>query len=154
VNRTGKFSLTVPRDWIIDTDLSDSPSTLAVLSSKDKTRVAFVMQEEYPGSLESYKEVAMLNARRTLSDFEELSESNTTIDGKAAMLVFYRGVVSKSKDLPLEFLSAIVASGNSYTKITAWCFEPLFHDMQPDFEKIVTSYHSSSRISPAESHQP
>jgi hypothetical protein len=154
VNRTGEFSLTLPRDWIIDTDPSHSPSTLAVLSSKDKTRVTFVMQEEYPGSLESYKEVTMLNARRTLGDFEELSESNATIDGKTALLVFYRGVVSKSKDLPFEFLSAIVASGNSYTKITAWCLEPLFHDMQPDFEKIVMSYHSSSRIGPAESRQP
>jgi|SRR5215472_630628 len=154
VNRTAEFSLTFPRDWTMDADLHRSRSTLAVLSSKDRTRFAFVMREEYPGSLESYKEVAMLSARQTLSDFEELSESNTTIDGKAAKVVFYRGVLSKSNDLPLEFLSGIVASGNSYTKITVWCPEPLFHDMQPDFEKIVMSYHSSSQVSATETRQP
>src|SRR6516165_5860011 len=69
-----------------------------------------------------------------------------TIDGKAALLVFYRGALSKSNNLPVEFLSAIITSGNSYTKITAWCVEPLFHDMQPAFEKIVNSYRASGRL--------
>jgi hypothetical protein len=146
VNRSGKFSLTLPPEWIINTDLRHSPSTLAALSSKDKMRFAIVVQEEYPGSLESYKELCMLNARQTLTNFEELSESTTTIDGKSALLVFYRGALSKSNNLPVEFLSAIVTSGNTYTKITAWCVEPLFHDMQPAFEKIVNSYRSSGRL--------
>ena len=146
VNRTGKFSLTLPPEWIINADLRHAPSTLAGLSSKDKMRFAVVIQEEYPGSLESYKELCMLNARQTLTNFEELSQSTTTIDGKAALLVFYRGALSKSNNLPVEFLSAIITSGNSYTKITAWCVEPLFHDMQPAFEKIVNSYRASGRL--------
>ena len=144
VNRTGNFSLTLPPEWIINGDLRHSAATLAGLSSKDKMRFALVVQEEYPGSLESYKELSMLNARQTLSNFEELSESKTTIDGKTAVLVFYRGVLAKSNNLPVEFLSAIITSGNSYTKIIAWCVEPLFHDMQPAFEKIMNSYRSSS----------
>ena len=146
VNRTGKFSLTLPPEWIINADLRHAPSTLAGLSSKDKMRFAVVIQEEYPGSLESYKELCMLNARQMLTNFEELSESTTTIDGKAALLVFYRGALSKSNNLPVEFLSAIITSGNSYTKITAWCVEPLFHDMQPAFEKIVNAYRASGRL--------
>jgi len=144
VNRTGKFSLSMPAEWTINAELRRAPSTLAGLSSKDKTRFAMVVQEEYPGSLQSYKELTILNARRTLGSFEELSESSTTIDGKTAMLLFYRGAVSKASNLPVEFVSAIINSGNSYTKITAWCVEPLFHDMQPAFEKIVNSYHSSA----------
>jgi hypothetical protein len=88
----------------------------------------------------------MLNARQMLTNFEELSESTTTIDGKTALLVFYRGALSKSNNLPVEFLSAIITSGNSYTKITAWCVEPLFHDMQPVFEQIVNSYRASGRL--------
>jgi hypothetical protein len=34
------------------------------------------------GSLESYREVTMLNARRNLTNFEELAHSQATIDGK------------------------------------------------------------------------
>jgi len=143
INRTGKFSLTLPPEWAIDPNLRNVPSTLAALSSKDKMRYAMVVQEEYPGSMESYREVTMLSARRTLSNFEELAHSESTIDGKPALLVFYRGTVQKSNNLPVEFLSALIQSGNTYTKVTVWCIEPLFHDMQPAFEKIVASYRSA-----------
>jgi hypothetical protein len=124
-------------------------STLAGLSSKDRMRFALVIQEEYPGSMDSYREVTMLSARRTLSNFEELAHSNVTIDGKPALLVFYRGALQKSNNLPVEFLSAVIQSGTTYTKITVWCIEPLFHDMQPAFEKIVTSYRTSGHITAA-----
>ena len=150
VNRTNNFSLTLPPGWIIDKNLLGLPSALAGLTSKDKTRLAVVTQEEYPGSLESYKELTVLQMQRILEDFENLSESNTVIDGKPAVLVFYRGVVPKSNDLPLEFLTAIINSGNGFTKVTAWCVEPLFHDMQPAFENIVNSYHSLSRVTTAD----
>jgi hypothetical protein len=145
VNRTGKFSLTLPPEWIINADLRRGPTTLAGLSSKDKTRFAIVTLEEYPGSLESYKELVILNARRTLGNFEELAESKTTIDGKAALVIFYRGVL-KTNNLPVEFVTAIVPSGTSFTKIAAWSVEPLFHDMQPAFEKIVNSYRSTAPV--------
>ena len=144
LNRTGKFSLTLPPEWVIDPNLRTAPSTFAGLSSKDRMRFAMVVQEEYPGSLDSYREVNVLSARRSLSNFEELSRSESTIDGKPAILVFYRGVLQKANNLPVEFLSAYIQSGNTYTKISVWCIEPLFHDMQPTFEKIVASYHSSA----------
>jgi hypothetical protein len=91
VNRTGKFSLTLPPEWIINADLRQRPVTLAGLSSSDKTRFAIVEQKEYPGSLASYKELTMAAARITLSNFEELSQSSATIDGKRAILALYRG---------------------------------------------------------------
>jgi hypothetical protein len=149
LNRTAKFSLTLPAEWAIDPNLRNSATTLAGFSSKDKMRFAMVVQEEYPGSMDSYRELTMLGARRTLSNFEELAHSNATIDGKPAILVFYRGALQKSNNLPVEFLSAFLQSGNTYTKITVWCIEPLFHDMQPAFEKIVTSYHTSGHITAA-----
>ena len=145
INRTGKFSLTVPTDWVINPDLRRAPETLAALSSQDKMRFVMVIQEEYPGSLQSYKEISMLAVRRNLGSFEELSESPVTIDGKAGLLIFYRGTLTKTNNLPVEFLTAIIPSGNSYTKVTAWCVEPLFHDMQPTFEKIVSSYRSTGQ---------
>jgi len=149
LNRTAKFSLTLPPEWAIDPSLRNSPSTLAGLTSKDKMRFAMVIQEDYPGSMDSYRELTMLSARRNLSNFEELAHSNVTIDGKPAILVFYRGAAQKSNNLPVEFLSAFIQSGNTYTKITVWCIEPLFHDMQPTFEKMVTSYRTAGRISAA-----
>lgn len=146
VNRTGNFSLTLPPGWIIDRDLLHSSADLTGLSSKERMRFAVVIREEYPGSLESYTDLTLLHLKKTLDQFEELAKSNTTIDGKQAMLVFYRGVVPQSNEPPVEFLSAIILSGNHLTKITTWCVEPLFHDMQPTFEKIVNSYQSLSPV--------
>jgi hypothetical protein len=128
---------------MIATEFHRAPETLTALNSRDKMRFLIVMQEEYPGSLESYKELTMLNARRTLGNFEELPASQATIDGKPALLVFYRGTLQKGSNLPVEFLSAFIASGKSYTKVSVWCVEPLFHDMQPAFEKMVNSYRST-----------
>lgn len=148
LNKTGKFSLTVPQEWVINPDIRRAPETLTVLSSRDKMRFLLVMQEEYPGSLDSYKELSMLSARGNLSSFEETEESKVTIDGKSALLVFYRGTPKKG-GFPLAFVSAIMPSGNTYTKMTAWCVEPLFHDMQPTFEKILTSYRSTGAMTAA-----
>jgi hypothetical protein len=148
LNKTGKFALSLPQEWVIDPDIRRAPETLTVLSSRDKMRFLLVMQEEYPGSLESYKELSMLNARGNLASFEETEESKVTIDGKSALLVFYRGAPKKG-GLPLAFVSAIMVSGNTYTKMTAWCVEPLFHDMQPTFEKILTSYRGTGSMTAA-----
>jgi hypothetical protein len=104
-------------------------------------RFLMVIQEEYPGSLESYKELNILSARKMLGNFEELAQSPVTIDGKPGLLVFYRG--TSQKDLPVEFVSAFIQSGKTFTKVTAWCVEPLFRDMQPTFEKILNSYRST-----------
>jgi hypothetical protein len=144
VNKTGKFTLTLPADWMINSDLHRNPGTLTFLSSRDKTRFLIVTQEEYPGSLESYKELALLSTRKNFTSFEELAQSNVTIDGKSALLVFYRAVPQKG--LPLGFLSAFIQSGNIFTKVTVWCVDPLFHDMQPVFEKVVNSYHSTGQM--------
>lgn len=145
VNRTGEFSLTVPQEWVIDPDIRRAPGTLTVLSSRDKMRFLMVSQEEYPGSLESYKEILALTARRNFSNYEELSESNVRIDGKTALFVFSRGIPQKGT-FPMAFLSAIIGSGNTYTKIMVWCVEPLFHDMQPTFEKMLMSYRSTGAM--------
>jgi hypothetical protein len=143
VNRTAKFALTLPQDWVIAPELRRSPEVFAALSSRDKMRYAMVSQEEYPGSLESYRELMLLNARRSLGNFEELAQSQVTIDGKSALLVFYRGTLQKGSGLPVEFLSAIIPSGKTFTKVTVWCVEPLFHDMQPAFEKMLNSYRTT-----------
>jgi hypothetical protein len=65
------------------------------------------------------------------------------IDGKPGLLFSFRGISTKSNNLPVQFLVAIIPSGTTYTRIATWCVEPLFHETQPTFEKIMTSYHSN-----------
>ena len=148
VNRTGKFSLTLPAGWMINPDLPHSKAAIAGLSSKDKMRFLMVVQEEYTGSLESYKDLGQLQARGSFGNYEELSESPVAIDGKAGLMISYRGTLAKS-NLPVQFLTAIIPSGTTFTRVTSWCVEPLFHETQPTFEKILTSYRSSGQISAA-----
>jgi hypothetical protein len=142
LNRTAKFALTLPPDWKINPNLSHASATVGALSSRDDIRFLVVSREEYTGSLESYKGLAEINARRGLGNYEELSESPITVDGKQGLLLSYRGTLPKADNLPVQFLIAIIPSGTTYTRIAAWCVEPLFHEMQPAFERIVSSYHS------------
>ena len=144
VNKTGKFSLTLPPDWKINPSLVHLPTTIGALSSRDDMRFLLVSREDYNGSLESYKGLIEIQVRRGLGGYEELSESPITIDGKAGLLLSYRGTLAKADNLPVQFLVAIVPSGNTMTRIAAWCVEPLFHETQPAFERILNSYHSSS----------
>ena len=53
---------------MINADLRHTPETLAALSSCDKMRFLLVIQEEYPGSLDSNKELSLLTARRMLGN--------------------------------------------------------------------------------------
>ena len=146
-NGTAKFSLTFPSDWIIDSNLRHSPTTPAWLSSRDKLSWFGVGREQNSGSLASYKEAFELRARRNLANYEKLSESSVTIDGKAGLLISYRVTAPKNDNLHVAYLMAIIPSGNTYTTAMAWCAEPRFHEMRPIFEKILTSYHSTGEPS-------
>jgi hypothetical protein len=143
VNKTGKFTLALPPDWKIAQQIQRTAPIVTALSSRDEMRFVMVSQEEYSGSLESYKGLLELKYRRTFGSYEELSQSPVKIDGKPGLLFSFRAISAKSDNLPLQFLVAIIPSGNTYTRIATWCVEPLFHETQPSFEKIVNSYHSN-----------
>ncbi|MCU1243707.1 MAG: hypothetical protein JWO71_4433 [Candidatus Acidoferrum typicum] len=142
VNKTGKFTLTVPSDWKINQTQRSAPVVTA-LTSGDDMRFLLVAQEQYNGSLESYKGLLELMYRKTFGSYEELSQSLVKIDGKPGLLFSFRGISTKANNLPVQFLVAIVPSGTTYTRIATWCVEPLFHETQSTFEKIMTSYHSN-----------
>jgi hypothetical protein len=147
VNKTGKFSLTLPLEWKINKELRVSPDVIAGLSSRDDMRYLLVVQEEYVGSPESYKGIVEIQAKRNLEHYEKLSESPATVDGKSALLLSYRGTSPKANNLPIQFLVAIIPSGNSYSRITTWCVEPLFNETQASFEKIINSFRSTGPAS-------
>ena len=143
VNKTGKFTLTVPADWKIDPKLARTGPIIAVLSSHDNMRFLMVTQEEFNGSLESYKGMLELTYRKSFGGYEEISTSPVKIDGKSALLFSFRGISAKAENLPVQFLVATISSGTTYTRVAAWCAEPLFHETQSMFEKMVSSYHAS-----------
>lgn len=154
VNKTNKFSLTVPADWKIDPKTPRTPPIVTFLKSHDNMRFLTVTQEEYSGSLESYKGLLELTYRKMFGGYEELSESPVKIDGKSALLFSFRGTSAKAENLPVQFLVAIIPSGSTYTRVATWCVEPLFHETQPMFEKIVSSYHSGETSAVAQLAKP
>jgi len=147
VNKTSKFSLTLPPEWKINPSLAHLPTMIGALSTRDELRFLLVSREDYTGSLESYKGLLELQSRKGLGSYEELSESPITIDGKPGLLLSYRGTLPKADNLPVQFLVAIIPSGTTFTRIAAWCVEPLFHETQPAFERIMTSYRSTGPAS-------
>jgi hypothetical protein len=154
VNRTGQFTRTVPPDWVLNPELRHTPDALAALSSRNRMGYLAVIREDYPGSPESYKEIMLMATRKGLGNFEELAQSSMTIDARPSLVVYYRGTLTQSNNLPVEFVSALIPVGKTFTKITVWSVEPLFHDMQPTFEKILSSYHSTAGQATASSARP
>jgi len=149
INRTAKFSLVLPPDWIINKEVRHSPSTLAWLSTPDKRNWVGVTKEQDAGSLENFKEVFEVRARTKLTNYEKLSESSVTIDGKAAVLLSYRVAVPNNTNLHVVYLVAIVPSGITYSTVMAWCGEPGFQAMRPIFDKILRSYRGTEQASAA-----
>jgi hypothetical protein len=152
INKTGKFALTVPPEWRIDPQLTHSQSLIAGLSSSDDMRFLTVTQEQFNASLESYKGLLEFKYRKIFGGYEELSQNTGTIDGKPALVISFRGTISQG-GLPLQYLVAVIPSGTTFTRIATWCAEPLFHETQPTFEKILASFHyteqtaSTARVS-------
>src|SRR5260370_24781732 len=73
INKTDKFTLTVPQDWKINPKLPRTAPIVTALSSQDELRFLIVTQEEYGGSLESYKGLLELRYRRGFGAYEEIS---------------------------------------------------------------------------------
>src|SRR5258708_21684821 len=48
INRTAKLSLTLPADWVIDTNLRHSPTLLARLTTRHKLHLIEVTSEQHP----------------------------------------------------------------------------------------------------------
>jgi hypothetical protein len=143
LNKTHKFTLTVPANWKINPSLRLSADVVAGLSSQDDLRYLMVVEEDYSGSLDSYKGLVAIQAKNNLDNYEKLSESSVVIDGKPSLLLSYRGVSRAANNLPIQFLVAIIPSTTGYSRISAWCVEPLFDETQGAIEKILKSYHVS-----------
>jgi len=140
VNRTGRFTLTVPIEWKINSEVRANTDSLAALSSRDDMRFVIVEHEPFSGSLESYKGLFEVQTRRNLSSYEKLSESNVSIDGRPGVLLTFRGINPQAQNLPIQFVAAIAAFDGEYLHAVAWCVEPIFNESQRTLESILLSY--------------
>ncbi len=61
---------------------------------------------------------------------------NASMEGYKGLLEFkYRKTFGGYEEV------AIIPSGTTFTRVATWCAEPLFHETQSTFEKILTSFH-------------
>ena len=149
INRTGHFTLTVPIEWKINSEVRASVNALTAISSRDDMRFVVIEEESFSGSLDSYKGLIEVQRRRIFNDYEKLSESNVTVDDLPAVLVTFRGINPQAANLPLQFVSLMaVANGKSLLAV-GWCPEPLFSESQRTLEGILLSYKRLSAIPPA-----
>src|SRR5262249_51470485 len=142
VNKTGNFSLTFPANWKINPELRLSPEVVAALNSGDNLRYLIVVTEEYSASLESYRGLVEIQAKKNLQNYEKAADKQVTIDGKSVLLLSYKGISPQAENLPIQFLVAIIPTAQGYLRITTWCVEPLFKETQGTFENIIRSYRS------------
>jgi hypothetical protein len=155
INKTAKFSLVLPAEWIINKEVRHSPSTLAWLSTPDKQSWVGVTREQGTGIAENAKEVFEASIRKNLTNYEKLSESSVVIDGKPAFLLTFRAAVPGHPNLHVSYLAAVIPSGSTTSTVMAWCAELRFQEMRPTFEKILTSYRGAGQpISAASASQP
>lgn len=139
VNRTGNFGLTVPIEWsVLPAESRTGTLAIGALASRDRSRYIMVIQEEFSGSLEAYKEIVELQTSRDLENFQKVSESPVTIDGHSAFVATYRGLSEKT---PIVYSMGLIGYDGKVVRVVGWCIEPLFKESQRTFETIISSYH-------------
>lgn len=97
-----------------------------------------VIQEPFEGSLEAYKEAVELTAKNNMEDYQKVSESEVTIDGRQGLFIIWRGTTPDK--IPVKYLASIVPFDGGMTRIAAFTLEPLFDEAQKTFEKVMLSY--------------
>jgi hypothetical protein len=140
-NHTANFTLEVPKQWALKPELVKQDVVGAL---GDQLTFGMVLQERYTGSMESYKGLFELQKQRAMSNYEKVNESATTIDGRPAMLMTFKGISAAAKNLPIEFEAALIQYDGEFVQVIAWSVEPLFKDWQPAFEKMLRSFHRTA----------
>jgi len=149
-NRTGRFTLTVPKGWVMHHSVVAGDIIGAV---GDQLHYAIVLQEDFDGTLAAYKGLVEMQKATRVSGYQKVSETPTSIDGRPAVLLSFKGTTASANNLPMQFLMGIVKydDQNQFVQIMAWSVEPLFADARTTFENVIRSYR---RMPPATSAKP
>lgn len=140
-NKTGSFTLAVPRSWKIAEDVRETNSdAIAGLKSEDGTLFLLVTREESNWPLPTYLAVLEVMWKGQVSDYEKLEQTESEINRKQAVQIVFRGTTPTPQRFPVRFLVTVVAEPGIVTRITSWCMEPLFSDARTVLDKIARSY--------------
>jgi hypothetical protein len=146
LNRTGNFQLSVPEGWssaIEELRKQGAKDIVAGLASPDRTLFLLVGPEKYSGSLNSYRGLVEVQFQSQWSNYEKLSETEVTLDGKTGRRLIVQGKNKAANDAPLKSLVFILPYEGKMVRLTFLTLEPLFEEALPIFEKIAKTYKST-----------
>lgn len=142
LNRSENLKVTVPKGWTVAPEFL-SKDIHGGLKSQDETQFLFITPENFSGTLQTYSVVVETQLQTVFKNFEKLSQSETTVDGRPAMRLVFHGK-SAANNTPLKFLIYMVSYEGRVVRLSFGTFEPLFDKASPDFEKMATSLKTST----------
>lgn len=143
-NLTEKFQLTVPQGWTTWPEMVGG-DIHGALKSPDQTLFMFYTPENFAGTLNTYVVLAETQLKTKFKDFEELSHSDVTLDGKPAIRVIWHGKNTSANDTPIKALFYVVPGTGAMNRLSFLTIEELFDPALPTFEKIAASYKSTAK---------
>jgi hypothetical protein len=145
VNRSYHFQANVPQGWKVSPEIRrQAPAAVAALASGDQALFFMVTEEPFTGNLNTYKVMAESQFMTNFLEYEKLSESAVTLDGKTGTQIIFHGK-PKNNPVMLKFLVDILPYDGRMARLTFTTIEPLFNDGLPAFNKIAASYRSTSQ---------
>lgn len=142
VNRSGGFTVQVPKDWKLAPQvLAQTPSLIAALESPDATQIFVVTPEKFAGNLNTYRVLVETQIKTGFSDYQELEQNDIELDGQKGIRMVATAT-KKDTGTPFKFLVYLIPYDGRVVRVTFFTLAPLYDDASPAFEKIAASYHS------------
>lgn len=145
VNRSGDFTLQVPKEWKLAPGLLEQNSSLlAALVSSDEQQILLVTPETFTGTLETYRVLVENSLKEGFSDYQHIEQNDLTLDGRKAMRIVASGTKNGTRT-EFKFLVYLIALDGRVERLTFLTLVPFYKDAEPTFEKIAGSFHSTAK---------
>lgn len=143
-NQTEQFQVTIPDGWTTWPEMVGGDIHGAI-KSPDETLFMFYTPEKFAGNISTYVVLAETQLKTKFKDFEELSRSDVTLDGKPAIRIVWHGKNTTAHDTPFKALFYVVPGTGAMNRLSFLTIEDLFEPALPTFEKIAASYKSTGK---------
>ena len=140
-NRTAKFRMTIPEGWVLFPELrKNAKDVVAALASKDKTLLFMVTPEAFTGSLNSFKGLAEMQYQTSFGDYQKLSESEITLDGRKGIRLTWKAVNKQANNAPMKSLVVILPYEGRIVRLSFLTVGPLYDEAVATVEKMIMTY--------------
>lgn len=141
-NRTEKFQITLPDGWTLAPE-QHTHDVHGAVKSADQTLFMVYTPEKFAGNVSTYIVLVESQFQGRFKDYEKLSQTEVTLDGKKVTRLLWRAKNPAAHDAPLEALVYVVPFDGKVARLSFMTLEPLFKDALPVFEKMAASYHAT-----------